>query len=259
MSALTDLLSGINSRTDEFLRRRPGGAPVAAEFRRDGRFNLAGLLTLLSLGAPDVHPVATEPMDLSTLDATAVRAALDRADSPVTIEEAGQILQVLRSGAVTTDVASALHATLGLARRVPPELVIDVLRLPELPADVIQAVSDDLAGATQPQAPRQLPKTLGVLLDRAATKNVAETMRALIGPENRTIRLAILLYARTQGIKLPEDDALYQAIDPARPDLSPLLNRGLDQLTTRLQGGRCSPAAARLNVPAGPWPTQTFR
>jgi hypothetical protein len=48
-----------------------------------------------------------------------------------------------------------------------------------------------------------------------------------------------LMYARTQGIKPTEDDldALYQAIDPARPDLSPLLNRGLDQLTTRLQGG----------------------
>jgi hypothetical protein len=261
MSGLTDLLSRVNLRTDEFLRNTSGGSPVAAEFRRDGRFNLAGLITLLSLGAPDVHALPNEPMDLSTLDATAVRAALDRVDSPVTAEEAGQVLELLKSGAITADVASALHATLRLARRLPPDLVIDVLRLPELPVDVIQAVSEDLAGATQQREPRQvlvdlrdgrinraiLSRTLGVLLNRAATKNVAETIRALIGPENRTIRLAILMYARTQGIKLKEDDldALYQGIDPASPDLSPLLNRGLEQLTTRLQGAGDAVAVLR--------------
>jgi hypothetical protein len=76
------------------------------------------------------------------------------------------------------------------------------------------------------------------VLNRAATKEVAETLRALIGPENRTIRLAILIYARTQGVDIDEEDldALYQAIDPANPDLSPLLNRGLDRLTTQYSG-----------------------
>ena len=260
MSGLRELLSRVNSRTDEFLRNRLGGEPTVGEFRRDGRFNLGGLIALLSLGARDRPREAPQPMDLSTLDAALVKMALDRVHSPVTLEEAGQILELLKSGAITTDVASAVHVMLRFARRLPPDLIIDVLQLPALPQDVIDAVSDDLAAAAARQ-PREvlaelrdgridravLPKTLGVLLNRAATRNVAETIRALIGPENRTIRLAILIYARTQGIDIDEDDldALYQAINPARPDLSPLLNQGLDRLVTQLHGADQAVAVLR--------------
>lgn len=251
MSGLTDLLSRVNSRTDEFLRNRLGGELAVGDFNRDGRFTLGGLVALLSLGARERPRQALQPMDLSVLDATLVERALDQLHAPVTVDEARQILELLRTGAIATDVASALHVTLRFARRLPPELVIDLLQLPALPRDVIDAISKDLAGVVGRQ-PREvlaelrdgridcavLPNTLGVVLNRAATRNVAETIRALIGPENRTVRLSILIYARTQGIDLDEDDldALYQAIDPATADLSPLLNRGLDRLMAQFRG-----------------------
>ena len=51
----------------------------------------------------------------------------------------------------------------------------------------------------------------------AAPGVLVETIRALIGPENQTLRLAVLVYARTQGIDLDEEDldALFRALDPA--------------------------------------------
>jgi hypothetical protein len=62
---------------------------------------------------------------------------------------------------------------------------------------------------------------------------LVETIRALIGPENQTLRLAVLVYARTQGIDLDEEDidALFRALDPANPDLGVLLDRGLERVT----------------------------
>ena len=247
---LSELLGRVNSKTDDFLRTRLGTDPGAGEFKQDGRFNLGGLIGILSVGARDRARAAPEGPDLAILDSARVKAALDHVNSPVTLEEAEEILVLLRSGAIASDVASALHATAKSARRLPPDLFIDVLRLPHLPGDIIDAVSDDLAG--RGETPRNvltalrdgridraiLPNTLGVVLNRAATKEVAETLRALIGPENRTVRLAILIYARTQGVDIDEEDldALYQAIDPANPDLSPLLNSGLDRLTTQYRG-----------------------
>jgi hypothetical protein len=248
---LSELLGRVNSKTDDFLRTRLGTEPGAGEFKQDGRFNLGGLIGILSVGARDRARATPEGPDLAKLDSALVKAALDHINSPVTLEEAEEILVLLRSGAIASDVASALHATAKSARRLPPDLFIDMLRLPHLPGEIVDAVSDDLAGRGE-ETPRDvltalrdgridraiLPKTLGVVLNRAATKEVAETLRALIGPENRTVRLAILIYARTQGVDIDEEDldALYQAIDPANPDLSPLLNRGLDRLTTQYRG-----------------------
>ena len=248
MSGLTDLLARINSKTDEFFHDRLSGVVPAGEFVDDGRFSLGGLVGLLALGARERARSVPGPSDMSGLDVSLLRAALDRAGSPVTLEEATEILELLRTGAIARDLASALGTTVRFARRLPPELVIDLLQLPALPHDVVDAISVDLAGAAERQ-PTQvlkdlrdgqidraiLPRTLGVLLNRAATRNIAETLRALIGPENRTIRLAILIYARTQGIDIDADDldAVYQAIDPARPDLSPLLNRGLNRVLSQ--------------------------
>jgi hypothetical protein len=248
MSGLTDLLARVNSGTDGFLRERLAGAAAAGEFADDGRFSLGGLVALLSLGARERPREAPEQSDLAGLDVGMLQSVLDRVGSPVRPDQAAEILQLLKSGAVGRDVASALRVTVRFARRLPPELVLDLLELPALPGDVVDAISADLSGTgdRQPTAVLQelsdgqidralLPRTLGVLLNRAATRNIAETVRALIGPENRTVRLAILVYARMQGIDLDEKDldALYRAIDPARPDLTPLLNRGLDRLVSQ--------------------------
>jgi hypothetical protein len=123
----------------------------------------------------------------------------------------------------------------------------DILTLPELPRDVAEAIRADLKD-NAPRTPRDvivdlrdgkldnrrriLTNTLRVLLTEATPGALVETIRALIGPENQTIRLAVLVYARTQGIDLDEEDldALHRALDPANPDLGVLLDRGLERV-----------------------------
>jgi hypothetical protein len=244
------MLSGANARIDGFLRDRLGVDAAASGFKRDGRFSLGGLIAILSMGANDRQRTAPDRLTLSALDSPIVEAALARLHSPVTADEAKEILELLRTGAVASDVVSALHVTMTHARRLPPDLFIDLLRLPQLPAELVQAVSDDLG--TRGEEPRTvltllrngridreiLPRTLAVVLNRAAPNHVAETLRALIGPENRTVRLALLIYARAQGVDIDEDDldALYLTIDPASPDLAPLLNQGLARLLAQSGG-----------------------
>jgi hypothetical protein len=250
MSGLRELLRKVDSKTDDFLRNRLDTGPEAGAFKEDGRFNLGGLVAILSVGARDRARVVPEGLDLSALDSRLIETALSRLNSPVTLEEAKEILDLLRTGVVASDVVTALQVMVTKARRLPPDLFVDLLRLPDLPAEIVNAVSADLAG-TASQQPRDvltrlrdgidrpiLPKTLGVVLNRAAPKDIAETLRALIGPENRTVRLAILIYARAQGVDIDEEDldALYQAIDPANPDLAPLLNRGLERLADQYRG-----------------------
>jgi len=68
---------------------------------------------------------------------------------------------------------------------------------------------------------------------------VAEAVRRVIGRDNETARLAILIYARVHGIPLtPEGlDALHDGPLASRdPDLGPVLAAGVRVLTTRRGG-----------------------
>ena len=141
---------------------------------------------------------------------------------------------------------------------------LSALTLPKLPERVARAIHADL----QDDAPlvlrdvlvdladgrlehrrRILTNTLGVLLAGATPGVLVETIRALVGPENETLRLALLVYARTQGIDLEKEDldALFDALDPAHPDLGILLDRGLERVTVVYGGaGRAVTVIRRL-------------
>jgi len=90
-----------------------------------------------------------------------------------------------------------------------------------------------------------------VLKSRAVPRDAAETLRALIAPKNRTVRLAMLIYARTQGVDIDEHDldAMYRAIDPANSDLAPLLNRGLARVQSQYPVARDAVTVLRRLTP----------
>ena len=146
------------------------------------------------------------------------------------------------------DVATGLRGALLLAPRLPLAVTRDALALPELPRAVVDAIHADLRDDA-PRTPRDvitdlrdgrldgrrriLTNTLRVLLGRAAPGVLVETIQGLIGPENQTLRLAVLVYARTQGIDLDEKDLdALCALDPANPDLGVFLDRGLERVTS---------------------------
>jgi hypothetical protein len=252
MPGLDDVMRQLGATADHFLGSRLGAEAGSEGFTAPGRFTFGGLIALLSLGARDrARTVPPDQGELSTVDPALLQAALARIHSPVKPGEVDEVLDLLRTGAVATDAISSMRVILRLVRRLPSDLFKDALDLPRIPSDVVNALTADFSGAL-PGRPRKLitdlrdgrldravmPSTLRLLLGRAAPAGIAETIRALIGTDNRTLRLAIIIYARTHGVDIDEQDldALHDAIDPAQPDLAPLLERGLDRLTTHYHG-----------------------
>jgi hypothetical protein len=182
-----------------------------------------------------------------------VGGAIARPGLPVTPAEAAQVLDLLRSGEFFDDAAGTTSAVLQLTRQLPRALVRDIPRTPsrldELGealvrdgADAVGHISEiaaDLLDGQLDRPPSSLTNTLRWLYGNAAAAAVAETVRRIIGRDNETARLAILLYARAHGIPLtPEGlDALHDGpLDTRDPDLGPALAAGV-QVLTAARGG----------------------
>lgn len=248
MSGIQQVLDPINRAADAFVHRLGGASASTAAGPADGRFTLPGLVALLAVGA---RARPRQPLVAEALSPAVIERALDEIGSrrgvPVRVAEVREVVELLTTGELFTDVATGLRATLLLAPRLPLALIRDALTLPKLPHRVADAIRADLrADIREPRdvlvdlrdgrlegRPPILTNTLGVLLAEATPGVLVETIRALIGPENQTLRLALLVYARTQGIDLDEEDldALLDALDPAHPDLGILLDRGLERVT----------------------------
>ena len=250
MSGLEKLLDQVDRQTDTTVRRLGMPAPAVTDGTAEGRFTLPGLVALMAVGARERprQSIAAEVITPATIE-----RALDEIGRlrgvPIRVSEAREVVQLLTTGEVIVDVATGLRAALLLAPRLPLALTRDALALPELPRAVVDAIHADLRDDA-PRTPRDvimdlrdgqldgrrriLTNTLRVLLGRATPGVLVETIRELIGPENQTLRLAVLVYARTQGIDLDEKDldALFRALDPANPDLGVFLDRGLERVTS---------------------------
>jgi hypothetical protein len=195
-------------------------------------------------GSPDV-----------LIRALQVGGGIARPGLPVTPEEAAQVLELLRSGEFFSDAAGTTSAVIQLTRELPRALVRDVPRTPgrldelgeALVRDGIDAfghigqVAADLLDGHLDRPPSPLTNTLRWLYGNAAATAVAETVRKIIGRDNETARLAILIYARAHGIPLtPEGlDALRDGpLDSQDPDLGPALAAGVEALTTQHGGAQ---------------------
>jgi hypothetical protein len=221
------------------------------------RVSLPGVLALLALGQRG-DPTATGPQQ--GLDDATIRRLLGHvgglAGSPVTPGEAAEALALLGSGDFFEDVSAGLGAVLRLAHRAPRSLVRDVIRLPQLPSALVTAVRADrgdldggaiqgvlarLGGATAGPQEGPLDHTLRALLGLATLRTAVETLRDLLAPDNRTLRLAIMVYLRSLGYGSfgePDLDALVRALDPDHPDLGPLVDAGLAHLHRRAGSAR---------------------
>jgi hypothetical protein len=187
------------------------------------------------------------------LRAIRVGGGVARPGLPVTPEEAARVLDLLRSGEFFGDAAAATSAVIQLTHTVPRALVRDVPRTPgrldelgeALVSDGAEAfgqisrIAGDLLDGRLDRPPGPLTNTLRWLYGHAAAAAVAETVRRIIAPDNETVRLAILLYARTHGIPLtPEGlDALRDGpLDSRDPDLGPALAAGVRALSAQRGG-----------------------
>jgi hypothetical protein len=262
MSGLQRLLDLVDRKTDELAARLTSASGAPAVTMRGRELTLPGLVTLLALGQR-TRPAAALPV--SGLASDVIDRLLDeaakRAGLPVSADEAREVVRLLTSGEFLEDLSSGLVAVLGLVPRAPAALVGDVLSLPSLPEALADAVRADLRD--DPSRPVRdvlidlrdgrldtrrviLRHTLRVLLGQAAPGALAGVLRTLLGPGNATFRLAVIVYARSQGIDIDEKDldALLAALDPASPDLGVLLDRGLERF--RQEYGKAAHAVSIL-------------
>lgn len=232
-------------------RHRESGAGLLDQVRRQaGGAEGAGLRRALEGLFVGRRPPG-EAGDAALLG-RAIQAAggIVRPGLPVTPEEAMQVVALLRSGEFFGDVADTTSAVVELTRELPPALVRDIPRTPATLGALGQALIhdggdaighlDDLAAdlldGRLDRPPHALGHTLRWLYGHAGAAAVAEAMRKIIAPDNQTARLALLIYARANGIPLtPEGlDALYTGpLDPGDPDLGPALAAGLKVLAAQ--------------------------
>jgi hypothetical protein len=170
---------------------------------------------------------------------------------PVTDQEVEEIVSLLDTGKFFDDIASSTAAVVSTVQGVPIRLVKDLSpnkRLQvafrigtALPKDLGEAsgfltieVLEDLFDNGQiDHPPGLLVHTFAVLYDLATVESTAEMVRSLIHPDNRTVRIAIIIYARANGVKVGDEDldAVYEALDPSKPDLRPLVTAATRNLS----------------------------
>jgi len=254
MGALRDLVDRLDTQRHALMSRLGGTGQATPDM------TLPGFLEILALGQ---RTRPSEALPVRAVNHENIEAVLSllaqRQGMPITAAEAREVVTLLTTGELFEDLGTGLAAAVRLGPQLPTALVEDALALPELPADLAAAIRRDLHDDPT-RSPHEvlvslrdgrldrevLTNTLRVLLGSAAPQAVANTVRTLIAPENRSFRLAIVVYARLHGVDIDVEDldAVYRAIDPANPDLSPLFAQGLTRV--REKYGRAEDALALL-------------
>jgi len=171
------------------------------------------------------------------------RGLVDRT-LPLDERQQEEALRLLASGQFLGDVQDSLDAIYRLDPALADKILRDLVTHPYQGFELLPLLQQDAHGMAQCASqylshlhlgnlnqptetcrPQVLTHTLKGIYARPAGLAVSDTARAFLRKDNRTMRLAILAYARTQGINITEDnlDQLEQALDKDNPDFYPLL------------------------------------
>ena len=247
-SLLNEGFSELRLRLKDRVRNGKISREQAADFLplvRD--LNFPGLMMFLAKGTNSKS--GGKDGKLSTFDISdskAIRSALKKIPLPAKLqpEEAQQVIDLLLTGQFRGDVADATAAVLHLIPDLPVAVVRDVRSLPRLPIRLVIAIKRDLV--TVPKRVRTVTKdlldngkldrqpvilnnTVKVIFQQAAPFQIAQTVHTLLG--NETVRLAIIIYARSEGIRISQKelDVVQDALDPNDPDLGALVVPAFDR------------------------------
>ena len=209
--------------------------------------NFPALMMFLAKGTGEKSNGKTKKLSTFDIsDSKAVRAALKKIPLPAKLRpaEGQQVLDLILTGQFIGDVAEATAAVLHLIPDLPIAVVRDVRSLPRLPIRLVIAIKRDLLTAPQrvrlvtkdlldngklDRQPVILNNTVKVIFQQAAPFQVAQSVHTLLG--NDTVRLAIIVYARSEGIEISQKElnAVQDALDPNDPDLGALVVPAFDR------------------------------
>jgi hypothetical protein len=237
-----------------------GATPDADRELDDAAAAVADELSHRNVSADDVRSLLTDTLlrrsppddvegaDLrdAALESAVTKLAAD-AGLAVTPAQAREAAKLLATGEFFRDVGDATAAVLFQVRGLPLALRRD-LRGPRRIGRValaivrdagaslfdIPAIVADLRDGQLDAPPVVLAHTLGALFDFASLRSTAEMVQVLLQPENESVRLAITVYARANGVPIEaaDLDAVRETLfDPEQPDLGPALVRALRRLS----------------------------
>lgn len=167
-------------------------------------------------------------------------AGAERAGVPIRPDEVPRVVRLLTSGEFFGDLGATTAVVVDTVPRLPLALLRDVPDLWTLPPALAIALGRDL-GVLLPSLPGMLADlrdgrldeppgvlvhTMRALYAMNTLGTIAETISALIQPGNESVRLAVVIYARANGIDIEERhlDLLRETLlDTRDPDLGPVL------------------------------------
>lgn len=166
-------------------------------------------------------------------------------------EEAFAAVRLLVTGEFFRDTIDSVEAVLLTV----PELLVaipgDVVRLPWTVVRLGRAVVNDIPGVPRTifsvartlvdriipgredddrPDPQLLTNTLRVFYQNGTFRSVAELFNELLAPDNESLRLALVIYARANGIRIRSEDidlVRTHLLNPNNPNLGPLLTAGV--------------------------------
>lgn len=170
----------------------------------------------------------------------------------ITDSQAKEALRILREKQFLGDVRDVTISVLGFSSRLPGSLAKDFPSLSTLPRELgISSVHDIRSLRKNPREvaklllnregtqkkPAILKNTLKVLASKATYKEVTLTSQKLL--ENESVRLAIIIYAQSNGIEIDQDDldAVAKFLAADEPNLDELSTLAAQAFVTRY-GGR---------------------
>ena len=177
----------------------------------------------------------------------------DRAIIPHATEaEIAEIITLLETGRFWGDASDVTQAVYGGVQGIPYD-ALGMLQDPGLvqwPVSTLRALCrDGLSTSPANGTTPILHETLREFQELPPIGRTAAMLRGVLARENRTVRLALILYARSHGVSEIDDDTIDKvvvALDPAHPDLRPLLLEAADRLRTKYGPGQASMAVRRL-------------
>ena len=189
------------------------------------------------LGAPELKNKVFE---------RAVASLARRSGIAITPDQAKQVASLVASGEFFRDIASATAVALFALRGIPLALAADLKWSPRAIFVLLALMRDlrgtpfsvrtlffDLLDGEIDEPPAVLSHTLRALYATASVAAISEMIRTLIAKDNQTIRLAIVLYARSAGIPIEDADldVLRESVfNTGNPDLGPALVRAIERL-----------------------------
>ena len=204
--------------------------------------HVPGLITLLALGARTTR----QKQRITPFPLTKENIADALARLPVKDEQAQQAARLLLTGQFFGDLADAFATIFHVVPGLPLDLAQDLRTLPHFPRRLALAIRRDIGDAPATieavmtdllnngsitSQPKILSRTIRVLYGQATARQVTNTIRSLLG--NESVRLAIIVFARSKGIDISQEDLdlVRQAINPDGPSLGGLLAPGFRHLT----------------------------